>query len=51
MLSTDYKRDCKVDVGSYVEASTNAIVTNDNKERTRSCIALGPVGNRQAGIG
>ena len=49
-LSTDYKRDCKVDVGSYVEASTNAIITNDNKERTRSCVALGPVGNRQGSV-
>ena len=49
-LSTDYKRDCKVDVGSYVEASTAAIVTNDNKERTRSCVASGPVGNRQGSV-
>ena len=49
-LSTDYARDCKVDVGSYVEASTDAVVTNDNKERTRSCVALGPVGNRQGSV-
>ena len=46
-LSTEYKRDCKVDIGSYVEASTDATVTNDNTERARSCIALGPVDNRQ----
>ena len=45
-LSTDYKRDCKVDIGSYVEASTDAAVTNNNTERMRRCVALGPVGNR-----
>ena len=49
-LSADYKRDCKVDLGSYVEASTDATVTNDNTERTRSCVALGPVGNRQGSV-
>ena len=32
-LSTDYERDCKVDIGSCVEASTDATVTNDNTER------------------
>ena len=35
-LSTDYERDCKVDIGSYLEASTDAIVMNDNTKRTRS---------------
>ena len=49
-LSTDYERDCKVDIGSYVEASTDATVTNDNTEQKRSCVALGPVGNRQGPI-
>lgn len=49
-LTTDYKRDCKVDPGSYVEASTNATVTNDNAERATSCVALGPAGNRQGSI-
>ena len=49
-LSTDYKRDCKVDIGSYVEASTDKSVTNDNAERTTSCVALGPVGNRQCSV-
>ena len=33
-----------------MEASTDAVVTNDNTERTRSCIALGPVGNRQGSV-
>ena len=49
-LSTDYELDCKVNIGSYVEASTNATVTNDNTERTRSCVALGPVGNMQGSV-
>ena len=49
-LSTDYERDCKVDIGSYVEASTDTTVTIDNTERTRSCVALGPVGNRQGSV-
>ena len=49
-LSTDYERDCKVDIGSYVEASTDATVTNDSTERTESCIALGSVGNRQGSV-
>ena len=49
-LSTYYERGCKVDIRSYVEASTYATVTNDNTERTRSCVALGPVGNRQGSV-
>ena len=49
-LSTDYECDCKVNIGSYVEASTDMIVTNDNAKRTRSCVDLGPVGNRQGSI-
>ena len=46
-LSTDYERDCKVNIGSYVEASTDTTVTNDNAERAMSCVALGHVDNRQ----
>ena len=49
-LSTDYKRDCKVDPGSYVEASTDAIITNNNTQRTTSCVDIGPAGNRQGSI-
>jgi hypothetical protein len=30
-----------------VEASTDAIITNDNSDRTHACIYLGPSGNRQ----
>ena len=47
-LSTDYERNYKIDPGSYVETSIDAAVTNDNTERTTSCIAVGPVGNRQS---
>ena len=49
-LSTDYERDCKVNVGSYVEASTETIMTNDNTEPASSCVAVGPVGNRQGSV-
>ena len=49
-LSTDYKRDCKVEIGSYVEVSTDAVVTNDNTERMLSCVAFGAVGNRQGSV-
>ena len=33
-----------------METSTDATVTNDNTERTRSCVTLGPVGNRQGSV-
>ena len=49
-LSTDYERDCKVDIGSYVEANTAATMTNDNTERTLSCVTLGPVDNRKGSV-
>ena len=41
----DFKKYCKVKSGSYVEASTDSIVTNDMMSRTHGCIALGPLGN------
>ena len=41
----DFKKDCKALFGSYVEASTDAIVTNDMKSQTHSYIAFGPSGN------
>ena len=43
----DFKKDCEALFGSYVEASTDAIVTNDMKSRTHSCISLRPSGNWQ----
>ena len=45
-LTTDYIRSCKVGPGSYVEASANATVTNNNLERTKNCVAFGPAGSR-----
>ena len=49
-LKTDYARDCKVDPGSYVEASVDATVRNDNSEQTKSCVALGPAGDHQGSV-
>ena len=43
----DFRKDCRADVGAYVEASHDHIVTNTNIYRTDICIALGPPGNRQ----
>ena len=43
----DFEEDCKVQFGSYVESSTDAIVMNDMTSRTHECIALGPSGNWQ----
>ena len=34
----------------YIEASTDAIVVNDNTKRTHSCIALGLSGNREGSV-
>ena len=39
-----------VDVGAYVEASTDTIITNGNNDRTHACIALGTYWNRQRSI-
>ena len=46
-LTINFLRHCQFDVGAYVEASTDAIITNDNSDRTHACIYLGPSGNRQ----
>ena len=48
--TVNYKRDYRACIGGYVEASTDAIVTNDNMHRTHSCITLGPSGNRQGSV-
>ena len=39
-----------MDLGAYVEISTDAFITNGNNYRTHACIALGPSGNRQGSI-
>ena len=41
----DWKRDCKVQFGTYVQASNDAIITNIMQLRTHGCIALGTSGN------
>ena len=43
----DFKKDYKAQSGLYMEASTDAVVTNDMKSLTHECIALGPSGNWQ----
>ena len=42
----EFKKDCQAQFGSYMEASTDAIVTHDIASKTNSCIVLGPSGNR-----
>ena len=49
-LTVNFTKHCKVDVGAYVEASTDAIITNGNNDRTHAVIALGPSRNRQGSI-
>ena len=46
----DMKKDCKAVFGAYVEASTDADVTNTMADRTHSCLALGPSGNLQGSV-
>ena len=49
-LKIDVAKDCKVQFGSYIEASTDADITNTMVERTESCLALGPAGNLQGSV-
>ena len=49
-LTANFTKHYIVDVGAYVEARTNAIITKGNNDRTHACIALGPSGNRQGSI-
>ena len=46
----DYALDCKVQFFDLVEASTDAMVTNDMTPRTHLCLALGPSGNHQSSV-
>eukprot|EP00804_Cyclotella_cryptica_P001980 CCRYP_007408-RA/>CCRYP_007408-RA protein AED:0.36 eAED:0.34 QI:0/0/0/1/0/0/3/0/377 len=43
----DFKEHCCARFGAYVEASYDVNITNTLKERTHSCIALGPTGSVQ----
>ena len=42
-ISLDDK--CNAEFGSYVQATTDAVVTNDQQPQTHGCMALGPSGN------
>ena len=46
----DFANMPKVLFGAYVEASTDADLTNDMKSRTHPCISLGPSGNMQGSL-
>jgi hypothetical protein len=49
-LTINSIKHCKFDVGAYIEASTNAVITNDSANRTHPCIFLGPSGNKQGSL-
>ena len=49
-ISVDYEKYCRSKLGSYVEASTDAMATNDQNPRTHGCIKLGDPGNRQGSL-
>ena len=40
-LTVNFNKHCTVDVGAYVESSTDVIITNGNNDRTHACTALG----------
>jgi hypothetical protein len=49
-MKLDFKRHCRARFGAYVEASYDDDITNTLKDRTYSCIALGPTGNIQGSM-
>ena len=46
----DVKKDCRCQFGDYIEPSIDAVITNDMKSRTQTCIAVGPSGNLQGSV-
>ena len=46
----DYNKDCRANLGRYIQSSTDKVFTNDNTPRTHGCIALVPSGNRQGSL-
>ena len=44
-LTVNVLKHCQFDVGAYIEASTDAVITNDNSDKTHPYIYLGPSGN------
>jgi hypothetical protein len=43
-------KDCRADVGSYIEATVDADIKNGQEERTHSCILLSPSGNMHGSL-
>ena len=46
----DYNKYCRADLGAYIQASTDKLVTNDNTPQTHGCIALVSSGSRQGSL-
>ena len=46
-VQIDYKKDCQLKFGEYVQVHDEDMITNTMKERTLGAISLGPVGNAQ----
>ena len=49
-VKLDFKKHCRARFGAYVEASYDDEVTKTLKDRTHSCINLGPTGNFQGSV-
>ena len=49
-VNVNFTKHCTVYFGAYVEASTDAIITNVYNDITHACISLGPSGNRQGSV-
>ena len=46
-IRVDYKRDCRLGFGEYVQVSADNDITNTMQPRTYGAISLGSVGNMQ----
>ena len=46
----DLNKGCRALFGSYVEANTDADMTNDMTTRPHGCLSLGPSGNLQGSV-
>ena len=49
-MKVDYEKHCQARWGAYIEASDDADVTNDMRDRTSPCVVLGPTGNVQGSV-
>ena len=43
-------KDCRADIGVYIEPTVDPDITNGQEARTHSCISLGPSGNIQGSL-